>query len=217
MWDYFLNKYAKETKGADFSERPGVIHGTNVIMDWLNRKGIFDNVENVLDIGCGSGAVCQSFLKMGKKVCGVTIEDKGVKSCKSLGVKVLKEDMHFLPFKDDSFDLIWASHVLEHSIAPLFALCEWKRILKTTKYLVIWVPFGVDYKGKDDGCAVYGCKGHFFTLTEWQYKWLFEIVGLKLLEETMVGYDLPPVKPNRRCGVFLLTKEGKSNDHESCF
>ena len=50
-----------------------------------------------------------------------------------------------LPFADESFDLIYASHVLEHvSWYQLDAvLAEWVRILKTDGWFEVWVPDGV--------------------------------------------------------------------------
>jgi SAM-dependent methyltransferase len=50
-----------------------------------------------------------------------------------------------LPFKDNTFDLIYASHVLEH--IPWYqtaqTLSEWRRILKDDGALEIWVPDGL--------------------------------------------------------------------------
>lgn len=50
-----------------------------------------------------------------------------------------------LPFEDNSFDIIYASHVFEH--IPWYkskvVLNEWKRILKSSGRIEIWVPDGL--------------------------------------------------------------------------
>lgn len=50
-----------------------------------------------------------------------------------------------LPFEDNTFDIIYASHVFEH--CPWYmhkkVLAEWKRILKPNGCLEIWVPDGL--------------------------------------------------------------------------
>lgn len=50
-----------------------------------------------------------------------------------------------LPFEENTFDLIYASHVLEH--IPWFqtidVLAEWVRILKPGGHLEVWVPDGL--------------------------------------------------------------------------
>lgn len=50
-----------------------------------------------------------------------------------------------LPFKDESFCIIYASHILEH--IPWYSvettLFEWKRILKRGGWVEIWVPNGL--------------------------------------------------------------------------
>jgi len=50
-----------------------------------------------------------------------------------------------LPFEDDTFDLVYASHVLEH--IPWYkteeVLKEWARILKPGGVLEVWVPDGL--------------------------------------------------------------------------
>jgi len=50
-----------------------------------------------------------------------------------------------LPFDDDSFDLIYASHILEHVpwTHTVKTLQEWRRVLKPGGSLEVWVPDGL--------------------------------------------------------------------------
>lgn len=50
-------------------------------------------------------------------------------------------DIHSLPFDDSSFDFVYCSHVLEHSIAPMIALKEIHRVLKTGGEALFWMPY----------------------------------------------------------------------------
>jgi len=43
-----------------------------------------------------------------------------------------------LPFADDAFDFVFASHVIEHFADPISALQEWIRVAR--KYVVLVVP-----------------------------------------------------------------------------
>jgi ubiquinone/menaquinone biosynthesis C-methylase UbiE len=51
-------------------------------------------------------------------------------------------DAHHLPFKNSTFDNVTASEVLEHMIAPVKALNEWRRVLKPGRKLFVTVPNG---------------------------------------------------------------------------
>jgi predicted SAM-dependent methyltransferase len=45
-----------------------------------------------------------------------------------------------LPFKDNKFDDLFASHVLEHMIDTRKALTEWLRVVKTGGYILLIMP-----------------------------------------------------------------------------
>ena len=47
---------------------------------------------------------------------------------------------HLLPFKDGTFDFLYASHVLEHFSNPIAVLKEWLRVVKVGGYVYFAVP-----------------------------------------------------------------------------
>lgn len=63
-----------------------------------------------------------------------------------LQVDYVADAARCLPFPDESFDLIYASHVIEH--VPWYELqgivCEWVRVLKPKGSLELWTPNGLE-------------------------------------------------------------------------
>ena len=124
------------------------------------------NIRNVLDVGCGQGFLAGEFNNMGLAWTGVTIgEDYRI--CKKNGLNVNESDMSFLPFEDNSFDLIFARHVLEHSPFPVITLMEWRRVCKGWLALVAPSP---DYWG-------WGAKNHYSVMSKDQLEWLLKRSG----------------------------------------
>ncbi len=54
-------------------------------------------------------------------------------------------DIHNLPFLNNAFEIVHASHILEHICNPYLALAELKRVSK--KYVIIKVPNAAHYRG----------------------------------------------------------------------
>lgn len=187
---YYSNFIAQKTQkdGSNFSNRPAVQRALKKLLNFITEKNILHQGSKVLDIGAGGGQVSKHFEEnFGASCWGITLNENEVKLAQEKGMKLKKADMHDLPFADNHFDTIYAAHVLEHSVAPLIALLEWRRVLKVGGSLILWGPVGRDFKGQDDGTVVFGCKDHLLTPTLWQYKWLFELADLTCLHE----FDLP--------------------------
>lgn len=55
----------------------------------------------------------------------------------------VKCDAHYLPFRDKSFRIVYASHVLEHCIDPLMVLREFERVCDG--FAVVKVPNALNY------------------------------------------------------------------------
>ncbi len=97
--------------------------------------------KKVLVIGCGEGYEVKWLADHNYKVIGLTKSKKEAEAGrKKYGVTLKVGDMHELPFADNTFDCIYASNVLEHSVAPYIALLEWRRVLRKQGWLVTVMP-----------------------------------------------------------------------------
>jgi ubiquinone/menaquinone biosynthesis C-methylase UbiE len=95
-------------------------------------KGKF---KDVLDVGFGTGYSLNKFKELGLNVTGITLDEQEMNHD---NVKLM--DMAFLDFPDNSFDLVWCRHSLEHSVMPMIALLEFKRVLRDGGHLYVEVP-----------------------------------------------------------------------------
>jgi SAM-dependent methyltransferase len=206
-----IEKYVSKTinitqrDGSNFSERPAVKKALLKMFNYLDARLHLKKNYKLLDIGSGGGQISEIFCKKRElKYFGVTIDDNELKKAKIEKINVIKSDMHDIPYDDENFEIVYAAHVIEHSFSPIIALNEWYRVLKEKGYLIIWSPIGRDFKGKDDGTSVYGCKDHLITPTNWQYKWLFKITGFNILYEMDLPYQLTDKMQEIRYRILSL-------------
>lgn len=95
----------------------------------------------ILDIGCGQGTFIQEMDERGyKEVVGLTMSREDVDACISKGYQAVYGDMSDLSYQDESWDMIWCRHALEHSPFPLLTLMEFNRVLKKDGFLYVEVP-----------------------------------------------------------------------------
>jgi SAM-dependent methyltransferase len=135
----FIDKIESET----YAESPSYIHSeiTDKAIDILISKYCDDKKTRILDIGCGQGPALNLFRDKGYlSTVGITLNDEDVYVCMKNGHHVRKMDQSFLQFQDNSFDLLWARHVIEHSIFPYFTLAEFARVLVPGGILYLEVP-----------------------------------------------------------------------------
>ncbi len=96
----------------------------------------------ILDLGCGSGANLYHLQEMGWQVSGTEPDPEAVAAAK----KLLKTDDIFqgfleeTAFKENSFDALISSHVLEHLFDPLATLKECHRVMKPGAQLTFATP-----------------------------------------------------------------------------
>lgn len=96
----------------------------------------------ILDAGCGEGITLHKLqdAKIGKKLEGFDSLDRAIKLGKKLypQLKLEQGDIYNIKSKDNTYDVVICSEVLEHLERPEEALREMVRVSK--KYLVLSVP-----------------------------------------------------------------------------
>ena len=103
--------------------------------------------DRVLDVGCGTGFGTEGLLRYSDDVHGLDqsvhqMQKAWEKFGKNDEVRFYRGDAERLPFRDDSFDVIWSSGSIEYWPNPVDALVEFRRVVKPgNKVLVV----GPDY------------------------------------------------------------------------
>jgi SAM-dependent methyltransferase len=98
------------------------------------------NVENVLEVGCGTGAVLAEVARrgIGLKQVGIDVADPSDHADPGAAtLDMMTYDGARLPFDDASFDLVYASHVVEHVENPRGLLTEISRVAKEVVYIEV--------------------------------------------------------------------------------
>ncbi len=100
------------------------------------------NIDSILDVGCGEGFTLERLRKekIGESYEGLEYDDTAVALAKKMNPKVIikKGDIYKLPYKDNYFDLVVCTEVLEHLDNPRKAYKELIRVSK--KYILLSVP-----------------------------------------------------------------------------
>jgi len=95
----------------------------------------------LLDVGCALGFFLEEAKKAGFEVVGIDTSDYAVEYCRKRGLKeIFKGSLEKASFRPESFDVVIALHVLEHTPHPKKLLLEIKRVLKSNGLLLLGVP-----------------------------------------------------------------------------
>jgi len=116
-----------------------------VIDLWGNRLA---GCKNVLDVGCGTGFCQPMFEAHGIEYTGVCLGNDLLEA-QDKKRNVFKMDFNFLEYEDNSFDLVFSRHSLEHSPMPLLTLMEWNRVARNWLGLVLPAPEHYTYEGQN--------------------------------------------------------------------
>lgn len=134
-----------------------------VIRHWMSR---LTTCTSVLDVGCGTGFCQPIFEQFNVKYEGICLGDDYL-AAMDAGRNVKKMDFSFLDYEENSFDMVFSRHSLEHSPMPLLTLMEWRRVSKQWLGLVLPTPDWYGYKGQN----------HYYVLNVDQWKNLLDCAG----------------------------------------
>lgn len=128
--------YADSLKEAASADNPDQQERVRVVSRLARRAS-----GNVLDIGCGGGALLAAFRRAGWRCRG--IEPSGELAAHAgaaAGCEVLEETLESAALPAETFDAITALHVLEHSPDPRRFLDCCYRLLRSDGVLLVEVP-----------------------------------------------------------------------------
>lgn len=108
----------------------------------------FKLCENFLDLGCGNGFIALNLARTGlmHHVSGIDISERMLQQCQknakilNINISLAQADAEFLPFRNDSFDLIVGHAILHHLPDVQDALRETYRILKPKGMCIFTEP-----------------------------------------------------------------------------
>ena len=165
-----------------------------IVMELFGRN---DNRSwKILDLGCGTGQYLPLLSRQGKVV-GLDRATEALSLIArngSLNPVLVRGDAQRLPFRSRSFDLVWASSILEHLPEDGAGLQEAVRVLKTEGRMVISVPAHHFLWGHQDELV-----HHLRRYSREDFESLCGRCGLKIIRITNYGSTLLPL-------AFLVRK-----------
>lgn len=144
----------------------------------------------ILDLGCGTGQYLPPLSRLGKVV-GVDAVPEALAYCSrngGAGSLFIRADARRLPFRSQSFDLIWASSILEHLREDGSSLREAVKLLKPEGRVMISVPAHGFLWGHNDELA-----HHWRRYSRAELEKLCRDCGLRIVRITHYGTTPMPL------------------------
>ena len=138
---------------------------------------------DVADIGCGD---CFTSDYLNGKINSWIGINKGIDLENNKEKYNIKEmDFHFLEFTDNSFDLVLAVNVLEHSYFPSLLLWQLRRISKN--YVFIDLPLSLC----DNGSFCHQENpDHHHLMSLFMWEKMFKIIGFSIEKKAIYGAEV---------------------------
>ena len=184
-WSRF-DAFLDDLQGDVYPEPPSepAVSITRSAIENLWNDGLIRPGDRVLDVGCGQGGALEHFRKLGLHATGVTL-GADLQVCRDKGLDVREMDQNFMDFPDEQFHLLWCRHVLEHSVAPLFTLSEYRRILRRGGLAYVEVP------APDTSAHHEQNENHYSVLTRSAWVSLFARAEFKIERQLEIRFTVP--------------------------
>ena len=96
---------------------------------------------SILDVGCGNGESLVMLAALGYATQkGVEYDERACEAARSLGFEVRPGTAESIPYDDESFDVVFVRHVIEHVLDPARAIAEALRVLRPGGLLSLLTP-----------------------------------------------------------------------------
>ena len=138
---------------------------TNISIDILPKK----DFRKILIVGSGNGIEAYAFRDIFPNANIIGIDPTIINDYHDGNISFLKTDATKMPFENDTFDLVYSYHVLEHIENYSSALSEMNRVLQREGILFIGTPNRIRLFGyiSGDGTFLEKIKWNF---NDWKYK-----------------------------------------------
>ncbi len=179
---------------------------TTLLDNYYPRNG----QQQILDIGCGTGAMLDELAPFGS-VIGADFAPEALQFCRTRGAQahtdypLSRADVRRMPFADDKFDVVTAMDIIEHIDDDKAAASEILRVLKPGGRLFVTVPAYQSLWSEHDEAL-----HHYRRYTAPHLKDVFQRVGFQVPKLSYTVTSLfPPIwlyrqisnrLPRRRAG-----------------
>lgn len=139
----------------------------------------------ILDLGCGDGFSISVFKSNGfNNIIGIDLHAEKVKLAKKLGHDVLEGDVHNLPFGKEEFDVVFASHILEHSYDIKKVIAELKRVTKKNGCVFVIIPIEKNTKNPAHKQPIANAEILTSAIEEYKFD-IIQKIRIKRMEEEL--------------------------------
>lgn len=201
FYDNFSAKWAGEINDLETNKRLRVVFG-----NFLKSNNI--KFKKFLEVGCGMGYFSNKATQLGARVTGVDVGANLIKMCRATNkkAKFLVASASDLPFKDNTYDVLLSTEVIEHVEMQSLALKEMVRVLKPRGIMVITTPNRI-FKTAFDLLSLIGIRPYKGN-EKWYFPWVLkkelELNGLKVVKEYYFNFVYPNKYLDKLENKFIL-------------